>query len=240
MEVHAPHEPIHTWREFWVHLGTITVGLLIALGLEQTVEFGHRVHERHALQRELHDEGEHDHEMLERDFARLAALKVSLVAWHKKVDAAIARGGALDEEYQQPDFGTIALPSEAMWDSAKASGRIGLLSDDQTAAYAFLYLQEDWLKDQILAWSATITEKQEFERRFEKSFEEAGRDGVIDYSRMSKEDLADYSAILNREIAQIDRLTELLRYFDKVDRTVLERPRSEQEIVRRVDEGAQQ
>ena len=236
MEVHAPHQPLHTWRDFWVHLGTITVGLVIALGLEQAVEYGHRVHERHALQRELHDEGENDRGTLEQDFERLAAMKASLVAWHRQVDEAIASGGKLQAEYQPPDFGTIALPSEAMWDSAKASGRIGLLSDDQTAAYAFLYLQEDWLKDQVLAWSAAITDKQEFERRFEKSFEQAGRDGVIDYSRMSKEDLLDYSALLNREIAQLDRLTSLLHYFDKVDDAVLSGARAQQEVVRRVDE----
>lgn len=239
MDVHAPHNPMTTWREFWVHLGTITVGLLIALGLEQAVEYTHRVHEKHALQRELRDEGEHDRETLEQDFQRLAALKASLVAWHKKVDEAIANGGKLHAEYQPPDFGTIALPSEAMWDSARASGRIGLLSDDQTAAYSFLYLQEDWLKDQSLAWSTATTDKQEFERRFEKSFEEAGRDGVIDYSRMNKDDLTNYAGLLNREIAQIDRLAALLRYFDKVDDAVLNGARSQQGVLRRVDEQPQ-
>lgn len=34
MEVHPPHEPIHSWRDFLLHLLTITIGLLIALGLE--------------------------------------------------------------------------------------------------------------------------------------------------------------------------------------------------------------
>ena len=30
--------PTHTWRDFFLHLATITIGLLIAVGLEQTVE----------------------------------------------------------------------------------------------------------------------------------------------------------------------------------------------------------
>lgn len=43
LEVHAPHEGIHTWRDFFVHIATIAIGLLIAVGLEQTVEhFHHR------------------------------------------------------------------------------------------------------------------------------------------------------------------------------------------------------
>ncbi|HWC96153.1 MAG TPA: hypothetical protein VG456_05375 [Candidatus Sulfopaludibacter sp.] len=44
MEVHAPHHPIVTWREFLVHLATVTVGILIALGLEQSVEAYHHRH----------------------------------------------------------------------------------------------------------------------------------------------------------------------------------------------------
>ncbi len=34
MEVHPPHQPIHTVRDFLLHIFTITIGLLIALGLE--------------------------------------------------------------------------------------------------------------------------------------------------------------------------------------------------------------
>ena len=42
MEIHAPHEPILSFREFLVHLSMVTVGILIALGLEQSVEAYHR------------------------------------------------------------------------------------------------------------------------------------------------------------------------------------------------------
>jgi hypothetical protein len=37
LDVHAPHEGIHTWRSFFTHIATISVGLLIAIGLEQSV-----------------------------------------------------------------------------------------------------------------------------------------------------------------------------------------------------------
>jgi hypothetical protein len=37
MDIHKPHAA-KTWREFFVELGTIVVGILIALGLEQSVE----------------------------------------------------------------------------------------------------------------------------------------------------------------------------------------------------------
>jgi hypothetical protein len=57
LDVHPPHKSIHGWRDFFIHLATITIGLLIALGLEATAEWMHHRHEvsetREALQREL-------------------------------------------------------------------------------------------------------------------------------------------------------------------------------------------
>lgn len=41
LDVHAPHEPINTWKGFVLHIATIVIGLLIAVGLEQTVEYFH-------------------------------------------------------------------------------------------------------------------------------------------------------------------------------------------------------
>lgn len=237
MEVHAPHQPMHSWRDFWVHLGTITVGLCIALGMEQGVEWLHRVHERHRLQHELHDESERNEATLKMDFERMAALKDSLVSWHRGVDGAIAKGGGLEDPPNlNTTTGTIPLPSQAMWESAKASGRVGLLSDNQTAVYAFLYQQEDRLKAQERDLTTVEVEKQELERRFERSFEDAGKDGAPDFSKMSVEDLKNYSAVLNREIAEIDEMAVLLHYFDSVNRAVLDGAKSQQEVVQKVDE----
>jgi hypothetical protein len=41
MDIHKP-KPWHGLREFWKELGTIVLGVLIALGAEQTVEWLHR------------------------------------------------------------------------------------------------------------------------------------------------------------------------------------------------------
>jgi hypothetical protein len=31
LDVHAPHEAVHTWRDFFIHIATIGLGLLIAV-----------------------------------------------------------------------------------------------------------------------------------------------------------------------------------------------------------------
>ncbi|AFL86964.1 hypothetical protein Terro_0625 [Terriglobus roseus DSM 18391] len=41
LEVHPPHKPIHGTGEFFLHLFTITIGLLIAVGIEAGVERWH-------------------------------------------------------------------------------------------------------------------------------------------------------------------------------------------------------
>jgi hypothetical protein len=45
LDVHAPHQLVHTWKDFLIHIATIVVGLLIAIGLEQTVEHFHHKHQ---------------------------------------------------------------------------------------------------------------------------------------------------------------------------------------------------
>ncbi len=50
MDIHKP-KAIHSWREFLKELGTIVLGILIALGLEQAVE----ARREHQLAAEAHE-----------------------------------------------------------------------------------------------------------------------------------------------------------------------------------------
>ncbi len=63
LDVHPPHAATHTWRDFFIHIATIVIGLLIAIGLEQLVERVHQHYElretREALARELESNRAH-------------------------------------------------------------------------------------------------------------------------------------------------------------------------------------
>lgn len=56
LDVHPPEHGIHGIRDFFIHLLTITVGLLIALGLEATVEALHHRSERKEAEATLRQE----------------------------------------------------------------------------------------------------------------------------------------------------------------------------------------
>lgn len=53
LDVHPPHHAAHTWRDFFIHIATIVVGLLIAVVLEQTVEHFHHQHQVSQLRESL-------------------------------------------------------------------------------------------------------------------------------------------------------------------------------------------
>jgi hypothetical protein len=56
LDVHAPHEVLHTWKGFFIHIATIVVGLFIAVALEQSVEGFNRHQEVRALREDLRQE----------------------------------------------------------------------------------------------------------------------------------------------------------------------------------------
>jgi hypothetical protein len=56
LDVHAPHQTLHSWKDFLVHIAAISIGLLIAVGLEQTVELFHHRHQVAEIRRSLADE----------------------------------------------------------------------------------------------------------------------------------------------------------------------------------------
>jgi|ERR1017187_3426439 hypothetical protein len=56
LDVHAPQEVLHTWKGFFIHIATIVIGLLIAVGLEQTVEYFHHRQQVAEIRRSLAEE----------------------------------------------------------------------------------------------------------------------------------------------------------------------------------------
>jgi len=237
MDVHPPHAGIHSWKDFWIHLGTITIGLLIAIGLEQSVEWAHRVHERRMLQSELRAEGDENVRATRVDMERLQSWRSGMVARRKDVQQMIASEGKLKLPFRViPARGAIALPSESTWDSAKASGKVALLADYQADVYTFLYQENEMLKTQLESIFALTSEKLVFERGFDPKFAEAGVDGTPDLASMSVEQLKEYSNILNKNITQVDSMIAFLQFYDAVNRAVLYGAQSQEEVIRRVDE----
>ena len=141
LDVHPPEHPAHSWTDFFIHIATIVVGLLIAVGLEQTVEFVHHRYEvretREALARE-------------RDFNREQFAK-GCRYWH--INVAVLENNLLVMRYLQEHPGTpqeklpgvlewkalgVGFHSTA-WDGAQTSGVLPLMPQAEAARDASFY-----------------------------------------------------------------------------------------------------
>jgi len=79
LDVHPRHEPVRTLKEFFIHIATITIGLLIAVGIEQTVEFVHHRNQIRQLEQQMHAVFESNLQSDEDDLKRLVGLRAYLV-----------------------------------------------------------------------------------------------------------------------------------------------------------------
>jgi hypothetical protein len=145
IDVHPPEHTPHSWRDFFVHIATIVVGLCIAVGLEQTVEAIHYHYERRALIADMHTEAENNLPIIDSDIQRAEGAK----RWARQAIAVVTRATPAADQTVIVTLpaGTIDIegdqPSRAMWDIAKANGKAALVPDN----YAEMYDRQKWEAD---------------------------------------------------------------------------------------------
>jgi hypothetical protein len=158
LDVHPPHHAANTWRDFFIHIATIVLGLLIAIGLEQTVEFLHHRHQRQQLQEDLHNEAEQNLQVIDRDLKMQylelwfeQAMNVASAAGQNKVQVTLPPAPCLPGSVGTAEFRYFA-PSQAVWTTAKEGGLVALLPVEQSRMQARLAHNYDLLgtaRDQV-------------------------------------------------------------------------------------------
>jgi hypothetical protein len=141
LDVHPSHHAASSWREFLVHIATIVIGLLIAVGLEQTVELIHHRQELAQVRRELADEREANRKAMEKNTKYWRWEAVELQNNLEVLGFLQSHPGTADEKLPGGlvwSYGTEPH-SEAVWDAAKASGVTSLMRREETEAYEDLY-----------------------------------------------------------------------------------------------------
>jgi hypothetical protein len=140
MEVHPPHHAVHTVREFMVHMLAIMLGLLLAIGLEQTVEELHRLHERHQLEEDMRAEAASNFKILS---THLDVNIPELVQYRADVAAvrtAVPRGGYVDIKLPPLQMELVRkvmfAPEHNVWPVALSSGASSLLPEPLAQMYS--------------------------------------------------------------------------------------------------------
>ncbi len=148
MDVHPPHQPIHTWRDFFIHLVTITIGLLIALSLEATVEWLHHRHlveeARGSIRREMDENRrraaadltyvQEDQARIEKDLQQLVALRDGIKLEHVSLQYHLDWTGF----------------SDSAWRTAESTGALNYMGYQSTQALTGVYTQQRIVSDRGL------------------------------------------------------------------------------------------
>jgi hypothetical protein len=141
LDVHPPHEKMHGFKDFLLHLLTITIGLLIALGLEGYAE--------HWRQRELKKDADTKLRQEIRDNAQELVLVHKANASEQEnlkriVDFLNARkkNEPYDTRQIRLDF-TMGDLKSASWKTAAATGALGFMEYDQVQRYSAVYQLQD-------------------------------------------------------------------------------------------------
>lgn len=150
MDVHAPHDPIHSWKDFLLHLVIITVGLLIAVGIEGLVE----QHREHKLVREaretMREEIRGNTDSMNDAVAKLD-LEDKAIAKNIDILTKLVRNPK-DKEAQDAsisaDFSVTGLKDTA-WKTAQATGALTFMPYGEAQRYASVYnTQQEFLDQQ--------------------------------------------------------------------------------------------
>ena len=160
IDVHAPHPVVHTWRDFFVHIATIAVGLLIAVALEQTVEYIHAQHELKDAREEIAHEQKTNEVLWARNEENwrytFAALKNDLIVLrfiqeHPGTAQTELPGVLL---WDQSPF----LWNHAVWDAAQVKGVVQRMPLEESNHHQEYYGLMNMIAAQSLdTWNAVNT-----------------------------------------------------------------------------------
>ncbi len=158
VEIHKP-KAAHDWREFIVEIGTIVVGIVIALGLEQSVDALHE----HRLAQEAK---EAIHAEMQEDLDRVAYRLAQQPCIDRRLDAITGllanwRGGKAPlQGLALGDPGDVALVDQR-WQANLNSGRFSRQSPaeqaEQASFYTALSVLGDMEKREHYIWSRLRT-----------------------------------------------------------------------------------
>ena len=234
IDVHAPHGGIHTWKDFWIHLGTIALGLLIAIGLEQTVEWMHHLHQRHKLEDDLRDEATRN---------RSAALKDEIVydkqiVWLLDLLQGVAQTRATqgkagfvyparpDGIPDSPRYVAYYVLDTEVWTTAKESDLIGLLPRLNAEIHDRLYIQID----QVQETRQRVRDLGTAQGAFETRFAHGTYPPQIDISKLTPQQLDEYEKLLSDELEGVRVANSRLKIYVTADDYILSGGMDEAEL----------
>jgi hypothetical protein len=136
IDIHDAHHAASSWKEFFIHIATIVLGLLIAIGLEQTVEYFHNRHLANEARENIQKELSENASILQQNLDRLGVDQQQLAKDMDLLDSAAPDAQMLTALQYSWDLKRIR---DAAWNAARTDGSIALIPAKEIEAANFLH-----------------------------------------------------------------------------------------------------
>jgi hypothetical protein len=236
LEVHGTHEPIHSWKSFLTHIGAIAIGLLLALGLEQTVEAIHHRHQRQEIEAQMHAVLVDDLELDNRALAQLKLLRDYFVELRGAIRSRLT-GSTLMSQPAVRDPRTAGypqMPTLAPYEVAQRNGTVSWLPAERIRLYDRLELTRSFLIEEATQWLKSQEELYVFQERYVDSQGVPYLGSLAtapNIDGFSPAELNEYLAHVSRVIKDTDVLYAYHDMLDQECRAVLAGARTDNDLV---------
>jgi hypothetical protein len=243
LDVHTPHETTRTWKDFFIHVAIITIGLLIAIGLEQTVALVHHRHLNQQLEQQMRAVFISDLQLDENNYKLLSDFRAYLVELRAAIDARVH--GQSSVQSPSPNDSRMAVflinPNLAPYESAKENGSVAWLASSSIRLYNRIALGRDLALAARDGWYEAAGAMQAFQEKFVDSPGSLmmGQIGTApNLAVLSGAELTEYLTLVSAMVKKTDLVAARLHIFDVECRALLNGVRDENDLVKIIVRGA--
>jgi hypothetical protein len=200
--VHAPHGEVGGWRGFVTHIAVVVIGLLLALGLEQGVEYIHHEFQRAKLEAQMRETFQANLRRADSNIRVLNISRAYLVELRDAVNSRIAGGSGQAPNASDPRNNTYAPPLNlGSYEASKINGSVSLLGLNRVRLYDRIEFQHDLMLRSFHQFYDTLGELRAFADRFSwKNEYTTGKLAQPDIARLSPAQLLEYQGLLAKMI----------------------------------------
>lgn len=145
LDVHAPDHKLDGARDFFMHLFTITIGLLIALALENAAEALHHRHLRKEAEANITQELRENRETLNQAAKPVLEERQSLLTLLTALEATAAGSKDAMAKAGETVFGEAPIP-DAAWQTASNTGVLAYMDYEEVERFSTAYKQQNMLQ----------------------------------------------------------------------------------------------
>ena len=136
MEIHAPEGPVNTIKDFLVHISIVTVGILIALGLEGAREAWHNRHLVRETRENVHEEMRYDALAADKECRAVNQYSAKLQDLAHQLPTLVAHPDQVAAQLNSGQNAGYFIAANS-WQTALSTGVLAHMRTGEVSAYAY-------------------------------------------------------------------------------------------------------